>query len=106
MEVRFRARDRERKGCVIDHGEFIEAIRGRAALSSSDEAEHIARVTLGALAEYLSDNEADHPATARIVQYFQHEQTSPSGEAFALEELVDNVTVSKTVGWEVNGAPE
>src|SRR5919199_4494253 len=54
----------------------------------------------------LVDVEVSHPATTQIAQYFQHEQTSLSGEAFASEGLVDNLRIDGCyrdllgVGWE------
>src|SRR5919202_1187541 len=40
-----------------------------------------------------SESDAGHSATTQIAQYFPHEQTSPSGEAFAAEGLVDNLRI-------------
>lgn len=76
--------------------EFVEVVRRHAALSSSEEAESVARAALEALAERLDASQAKDLADQLppgIAGYLQHEERGgSSGEAFALDEFVERVS--------------
>jgi len=82
---------RTRKGYMVEHGEFIEAVQRRAHIDASERAEHIVMDTLKVLAEYLSEDQAQNLASQLPPQIAQYLSTERAGfaEGFPLSEFVE-----------------
>ena len=77
----------------MDDGEFLEVVRQKANVGSTDEARRVTQETFEVLAEHLGSDKARELGArlpSGIGGYLPHGQ-GEAGKAFALDEFVDRV---------------
>ncbi len=83
----------------MQHEEFIEEVRKRADLTSTDEAERATRATLIVLGEYLSGGEGPDLAAQLPQGIAEYLKRQPPGrpEIFSLEDFLQRVAEEEDI---------